>query len=83
MNDVLCASRSVLRDLDVSISADFELVRAKVSALEKQKSRVKLVTLDPNFVWGFKRLDSNRLSSNVSNDLSKVYRRNLSRSGRT
>jgi hypothetical protein len=66
MNDVLCASRSVLRDLDVSISADFELVRAKVSALEKQKSRVKLVTLDPNFVWGFKRLDSNRLSSNVS-----------------
>lgn len=45
--------------------ADSELVQAKVSALEKQKSRVKVVTLDPNFVWGFKRLDSNRPSSSV------------------
>jgi hypothetical protein len=50
MNNVLYVSRSVLRDLDVLILADFELVRAKVSALKKQKSRVKLITLDPNFV---------------------------------
>jgi len=62
----LCAGRSVFPNLDVSILADSELVKAKVSALEKQKSRVKIVTLDPNFVWGFKRLDSNRLSSSVS-----------------
>jgi hypothetical protein len=37
----------------------------KVSALKKQKSRVKPITLNADFVWGFRRLESNRVSTNV------------------